>query len=84
MAHEAAEGTFDMLTPAEVLRELRLTMQALDISGRVCFDHVGNYWKNRQGRLLFSHSYQGYQFPEEKQAVLDLIDEGLKVGGGDR
>ena len=84
MAHAAAEGTFEVMTPAEVLRELRLTMQALDISGRVCFDHAGNHWKNARGRLLFSHSYEGYQFPEEKQTVLDLIDEGLQVGGGDR
>mgnify|MGYP000131455376 CR=1 FL=1 len=45
--------------------------------GRVCFDHVGNYWKNRRGGHLFSHSYEGYRFPQEKQNVLDLIDEGL-------
>ena len=84
MAHEALEGSFEMMTPTQVLRELRLTMQALDITGRVCFDHVGNYWKNSRGQLLFSHSYQGYRFPEEQQAVLDLIDDGLKVGGGER
>jgi radical SAM superfamily enzyme YgiQ (UPF0313 family) len=81
MAREMAAGTFEMLTPAEQLRELRLTIQGLEITGRVCFDHAGNYWKDRRGRLLFSHSYQGYQFPEEKQALLDRIDEGLRTGG---
>jgi hypothetical protein len=80
LAHEAAEQSFEMLTPAEQLRELRLTMQELSVSGRVCFDHAGNSWKNRQGRLLFTHSYEGYKFPEEKQTVLDLIDDGLKAG----
>ena len=80
LAREMAEQTFDMLTAAEQLRELRLTMQELSVTGRVCFDHAGNYWKNRQGRLLFTHSYEGYKFPQEKQTVLDLIDEGLKTG----
>ena len=81
LAQAAADGTFEMLTPAEQLRELRLTMEALSVTGRVCFDHVGNFWKNRRGGHLFSHSYEGYRFPQEKQAVLDLIDEGLMVGG---
>lgn len=83
LAREMAEQTFEMLTAAEQLRELRLTMQELSISGRVCFDHAGNYWKNGDGRLLFTHSYEGYKFPEEKQAVLDLIDQGLE-GRGNR
>ncbi|MCB2148336.1 MAG: radical SAM protein [Deltaproteobacteria bacterium] len=80
MAREMEVGTFEMLTPGEQLRELRLTMQELSVNGRVCFDHAGNYWKNSQGRLLFTHSYEGYKFPEEKQTVLDLIDEGLRAG----
>lgn len=78
LARDMADGTFGRLTAAEQLLELRLTMQTLSVTGRVCFDHAGNYWKNRQGRLLFSHSYEGYKFPEEKQTVLDLIEEGLE------
>jgi len=81
LAQETAAGSFEMLTPTEQLRELRLTIQGLEITGRVCFDHVGNSWKDPHGRLLFSHSYQGYPFPEEKQTVLNRIDEGLRVGG---
>ena len=80
LAHEVTDGTFEMLTPSEQLRELRLTIQALDVTGRVCFDHAGNYWKNRRGGHLFSHSYEGYPFPQAKQTILDLIDEGLQVG----
>jgi radical SAM superfamily enzyme YgiQ (UPF0313 family) len=81
MAQDEAEQRFQMLTPTEQLQELRLTMQELSVSSRVCFDHAGNYWKSRRGGHLFSHSYEGYQFPRQKQTVLDLIDEGLAAGG---
>ena len=77
LAEAVAEQRFEMLTSRQQLEELRLTMQELSVTGRVCFDHAGNHWRNRQGRLLFSQSYEGYKFPEEKQRVLDLIDEGL-------
>jgi len=82
LAAEMEAGDFEMLTPTGQLRELRLTMQELSVTGRVCFDHAGNYWRNRRGGLLFSQSYEGYPFPGEKQTVLDLIDEGLKVKTG--
>lgn len=71
-------NSFELLTPQEQLGELRLMIEALDVTSRVCFDHAGNYWKNRQGDLLFTHSYEGYRFPEEKETVLALIEEGLK------
>jgi radical SAM superfamily enzyme YgiQ (UPF0313 family) len=74
-------GDFQMLTPNEQLVELKMTMEELEVTSKVCFDHAGNFWKNRQGGLIFTHSYEGYQFPREKQRVLDLIDEGLRAGG---
>ncbi|MFH1980417.1 MAG: radical SAM protein [Pseudomonadota bacterium] len=73
------QGTFQPLSPAEQLQELRLMIGALEVNSSVCFDHAGNYWKGRRGDYLFTHSYEGYRFPEEKQRVLDLIDEGLTV-----
>jgi radical SAM superfamily enzyme YgiQ (UPF0313 family) len=72
-------GDFQMLTPDEQLMELKITMENLEVTSKVCFDHAGNYWKNRRGGLIFTHSYEGYQFPQEKQRVLDLIDEGLNA-----
>jgi radical SAM superfamily enzyme YgiQ (UPF0313 family) len=72
-------GELEMLSPEGELRELQLTMETLTANAKVCFDHAGNYWKNRRGGLLFSHSYEGYQFPQEKQKVLDLIAEGLQA-----
>ena len=66
-----------MLTAEEQLRELKLTVEQLDVTSRVCFDHAANYWKNSRGGLIFTHSYEGYKFPEEKPMVLDLIEDGL-------
>ena len=77
----ALEKEFRLLSPQEQLEELRLTMETLDVSSRVCFDHAGNCWQNRRGGYLFSLSYEGYKFPEEKQQVLALIDEGLECQG---
>ncbi|MGD9006567.1 MAG: radical SAM protein [Desulfobacteraceae bacterium] len=71
---------FEMLSAQEQLLELKHVMAALDVTSKVCFDHAGNYWKDRNGNYLFTHSYEGYQFPNQKQEVLDLIEEGLKAG----
>ena len=70
-------GEFTRQTPREQLSELKTMMETLDFTARVCFDHAGNYWRDRHGGLLFSQSYEGYKFPEEKERVLDLIEEGL-------
>lgn len=72
-------GEFSLLTPREQLLELKLLIDSLDFTSRVCFDHAGNYWQNRRGGLLFSQSYEGYPFPEKKPEVLRLIDEGLST-----
>ena len=79
MHSHVRSGKMTLLSPREQLLELRLMISALDVTSKVCFDHAGNYWKNRHGAPLLTLSYEGYNFPEEKQKVLDLIDEGLKV-----
>lgn len=76
---EVQKHAFELLSPGQQLMELKQMMTALEVSSRVCFDHAGNYWKNRSGELLFTQSYEGYKFPEEKATVLALIDEGLKA-----
>jgi radical SAM superfamily enzyme YgiQ (UPF0313 family) len=76
---ECNKGALTLLSPREVLMELKLMMQTLDVTSKVCFDHAGNAWVNRKGHLLFSHSYEGYQFPEEKPRVMQLIEEGLEA-----
>ena len=80
MYEQYQEGTLRLLTPAQQLHELRLTMQNLEVTSRVCFDHMANYWRGRSGGLLFTHDYEGYKFPEQKEHVLALIEDGLQYG----
>jgi biotin synthase-like enzyme len=76
--YDACErGELTMLTPEEQLEELKLMVQELDVTSKLCFDHANNYWTDRDGQLLFTHSYEGYQMPEKKQKVLEIIDKGI-------
>jgi len=69
-----------LLSPREQLIELKLMIEQLEVTSKVCFDHAGNHWTGRRG-LLFSHGYEGYKFPQEKAAVLERIEEGIQVQG---
>jgi len=73
------KGEFPLMTAREVLAEIRLMVAELDLTSKVCFDHAGNYWRNAGGGLVFSHSYEGYQFPQEKKQLLRQIDAALDV-----
>ncbi len=70
-------GDVHLLSPREQLMELKQMILALEVTSKVCFDHAGNNWRNAQGRMLFTHDYEGYKFPDQKPKVLDLIEEGL-------
>lgn len=71
--------SMELLTSRGQLVELRLMIEKLEVTSKVCFDHAGNHWTGRSGRTLLSHGYEGYAFPDEKTRVLDLIDEGIEV-----
>ena len=73
------QGRLHISSPHERLEELRVMIEALDVTSRVCFDHSMNSWTNSRGGLLFHQDYEGYKFPEEKPLVLELIREGLSV-----
>ncbi|MFO7996315.1 MAG: radical SAM protein [Dehalococcoidia bacterium] len=77
---EYQRGEFQLSSPHELLRELRTMVAALTVTSRLCFDHMRNAWHNKAGRLLFTQDYEGYKLPEEKGKVLQLIEEGLRVG----
>ena len=76
------KGKLTLLSPREMLIELKLMIETLDVTSKVCFDHAGNDWVNRNGQLLFTQSYEGYKFPEEKPRVLELIEEGVEAQEG--
>ncbi|MFH0784918.1 MAG: radical SAM protein [Pseudomonadota bacterium] len=80
MYDQVRAGKLTLLTPKEQLMELRLMISALEVTSKVCFDHAGNYWCNPNGDLVFTHAYEGYQFPDDKYKVLDRIDLGLTFG----
>lgn len=74
---QVQRGEFTLLTPKETLLELKRMISALEVTSKVCFDHMGNHWRTPKGDLVFTHDYEGYKFPDEKQKVLERIDMGL-------
>ena len=72
-------GDLHLSSPHERLEELKVMIQELDVTSKVCFDHAMNSWLDKQGGLLFRQDYEGYKFPDEKQPLLDRIEEGLAV-----
>jgi radical SAM superfamily enzyme YgiQ (UPF0313 family) len=70
----ADPNDLDRMTPGEQLEEIHQTLEALEVTSRICFDHAGNYWSGPDGRLLLSQSYEGYAFPGQKVQVLALIE----------
>ena len=72
-------GRLHISSPHERLEELRVMIEELNVTSRVCFDHSMNSWTNSCGGLLFHQDYEGYKFPEEKPLVLNLIREGLSI-----
>jgi len=75
------KGTFQLSSPHERLREVKTLVENLHVTGRLCFDHFLNSWFGDSDRhyTLFKQDYKGYKFPEERNRVLQLIDEGLRV-----
>jgi radical SAM superfamily enzyme YgiQ (UPF0313 family) len=80
MYEQVRAGEFTLLTPKEQLLELKLMISALDVTSKVCFDHVGNHWRTPNGDLVFTHDYEGYRFPADKDKVLERIEQGLTFG----
>jgi len=76
---EYENGSFQLSSPHERLRELRTMIGDLTVTSRVCFDHMMNAWRKASGDLLFTQDYEGYKFPEEKARVLESIEQGLRL-----
>ena len=77
IAEAVERGELHLLGPHELLREVRLLVEELEMSGRVCFDHAGNYWTDDKGQHLLSLDYEGYRMPGQKAELLERIDQGL-------
>lgn len=72
-------GKFEMLSPHELLREIKLLVENLDVTSGVCFDHNNNtcYRSGNYYLPLLKQDYDGYRFPGEKEEVLSVIDKAL-------
>lgn len=81
MYDDYLKGTLELSSPHERLRELRTLIANLNVTSRVCFDHFLNGWYKdaARHRTLFKQDYDGYKFPEQKEEVLELIEEGLAL-----
>jgi radical SAM superfamily enzyme YgiQ (UPF0313 family) len=70
LCDEYQRGEFEPLSRREILEEIEAMVEALEVSGRLCFDHVSN-------PPIFRQDWEGYKLPEEKEAVLGLIHRAL-------
>ncbi len=75
------KGEFELTSPHERLHEIRLMIENLHVTSRICFDHNLNPSYRSGNRLipLLKQDYEGYKFPEEKEVVLELINQGLQL-----
>jgi len=75
------KGDFELTSPHERLKEIRLMIESLQVTSRVCFDHNVNpsYGSGNRFIPLLKQTYNGYKFPEEKGVVLELINKGLRM-----
>lgn len=69
---EYAAGEFEPPSRYEVLAEIGALIEGLDVTSNVCFDHYAN-------PPIFRQDWEGYRFPEEKAAVLELVQRALEA-----
>ena len=73
------------LVERQRLLEIGLMVQNLQVTSRICFDHAHNpsYWEGNRLIPLLKQDYDGYQLPEEKDMVLERLNEGLRMNEAD-
>jgi radical SAM superfamily enzyme YgiQ (UPF0313 family) len=69
--HEYEAGSFRAMSVLDLTYEIRALVERLEMTGRLCFDHMSNPPFLRQ-------DWEGYKFPEEKEEVLSTIDSVLE------
>ena len=74
---EYRRGAFFPMDPIVMLDELRRMIEALEMSGNICFDHFMN-------APIFRQDWEGYRLPDEKEHLLSLIDDAPALAGKGR
>ena len=84
LADDYLRGDFQFLKPHELIREIGRLIEHLDVHSRLCFDHATNpCYRSPTGlRYLFHQGYEGYRMPEEKEHLLSIVEQGLRIDEG--
>ncbi|MEM2793290.1 MAG: radical SAM protein [Candidatus Methanomethylicia archaeon] len=79
--NDYVNGVFKLLSPHELLEEIKILVENLNVESRLCFDHFINPSYKVDGGIkpLFRQDYEGYKLPDEKNEVLDTIRYGLTI-----
>jgi len=72
-------GEFRLNSLLDRLKEVKIIVENLNVSSKLCFDHSWNSWRDQDGELIFEMDYEGYKLPEERDHILERVEEGLKV-----
>jgi radical SAM superfamily enzyme YgiQ (UPF0313 family) len=72
-------GAIRLLSPHSMLREIGMLTEKLSVTSKLCFDHVRNpsFRSGSDTIPLFHQGYEGYQMPDQKADVLDIVAKGL-------
>ena len=81
MFEDYQNEVFELTSPHERLQEIALMVENLQCTSRICFDHNNcpSFWAGNRLIPLMKQDYEGYKLPEEKEAVLELINKGLQI-----
>ncbi len=81
LADEYARGDFQFLRPHGLVREIGKFIENLDVKSKLCFDHATNpCYRSMSGlRYVFHQGYEGYPMPQEKEHLLSIVEEALKI-----
>jgi len=74
-------GTFRLLSPHSILREIGMLITDLTVTSRFCFDHMMNpSYRSKAAMIpLFDQTHEGYQLPDQKDEILRDIEKGLQI-----
>lgn len=79
--NDYVKGFFKILSPHELLEEIKIFIENLNVNSRICFDHFINPSYRASGGIkpLFKQDYEGYRLPDEKENILNTINYGLTI-----
>ena len=78
MYEEYIRGEIKLSSPKKRLLEIKLLVENLNVTSRICFDHRANPYLIG-GIPLLRPDYEGYKLPEEREILLEDIDRALRM-----